>query len=125
MAELKVRKPSEEATESVEPVVVQDTRGRKFILSKPSVLAQFRLVDILGDTAKNETYMSMVLPLIWVTAIEEQGIEEPVLLPTSRRELDALIQRIDEPGIIAIASKLQEISEAETETQSVEALKNE
>jgi len=122
MAELKVRKPSEEIVEDT-VATVADARGRKFALKRPSVLAQFRLVDLLGDSAKNETYMSMILPIIWVVGIEEQGIEDPVSFPTSRRELDALIQRIDEPGIVAIAEYLQSIVD-ETTVDPKEALKN-
>lgn len=122
MAELKVRKPSEEILEDT-VVTVADTRGRKFALKRPSVLAQFRLVDLLGESARNETYMSMILPIIWVVGIEEQGIEDPVSFPTSRRELDALIQRIDEPGIVAIAEYLQSIVDEAT-VDPKEALKN-
>ena len=75
-----------------------DPRGRIISLKKPGVLAQFRLVEALGDTAKNEVYMRMVLPLIYVSAIDG----DPVAPPTRKSEVEALIQRLDEDGISAV-----------------------
>lgn len=107
MATVTVRTPSEEVVQkATEVFYAQDGRGRRIGLKKPGVLAQFRLVDLLGETAKNEVYMGMILPLIWVCSIEENGTVEEVLFPATRSELDALIQRIDEDGIIAIATEL-------------------
>ncbi len=81
-----------------ETTEVTDARGRVITLKKPGVLAQYRLVEILGDTAKNEVYMGMVLPLIFVTAIDGD------LVTLSRKsEVEALIQRLDEHGILAVA----------------------
>lgn len=84
------------ATESTETT---DARGRVITMRKPGVLAQYRLVEILGDTAKNEVYMGMVLPLMFVTAIDGEAV-----LPFARKsEVEALIQRLDEDGILAVA----------------------
>lgn len=82
---------------------VTDKRGRVIKLKKPGVLAQFRLIEALGDTAKNTVYMGMVLPLIFVTAIDD----DPVYLPASKREVEALIQRLDEDGIDAVLQGVQ------------------
>jgi hypothetical protein len=75
-----------------------DPRGRIISLKKPGVLAQFRLIEALGDTAKNEVYVSMVLPLIFVCAIDG----DPVTPPTRKSEVEALIQRLDEDGIATV-----------------------
>lgn len=78
-----------------------DTAGRTITLKKPGVLAQYRLIELVGgEAAKNEVYMAMILPLIFVTAIDEDA----VFMPSSKRELDALIQRLDEHGIAAVAN---------------------
>jgi hypothetical protein len=85
-------------------VVITDDSGRKIKLKRPGVLAQYRMVEMLGDTAKNEVYTSMVLPLIFVVEIE--GV--PVFNPASKRELEALIQRLDEHGIMAVNAGVTE-----------------
>jgi len=85
-------------------VTVSDERGRVIKLKKPGVLAQFRLIEALGETAKNEVYMGMVLPLIFVTSIDD----DPVYQPASKREVEALIQRLDEDGIAAVLQGVQE-----------------
>lgn len=84
-------------------VTVSDERGRVIKLKKPGVLAQFRLIEALGETAKNEVYMGMVLPLIFVTAIDD----DPVYQPASKREVEALIQQLDEDGIAAVMAGVQ------------------
>lgn len=81
-----------------EVVLPPDDKGRVFTLRKPGALAQFRLVEALGDTASNQTYMGMVLPLIYLAKIDG----EDVLPPISKREVEALIQRLDDEGIAAL-----------------------
>lgn len=78
--------------------VITDGRGRSIRLKKPGVLAQFRLIEVLGDTAKNEVYMAMVLPLLFVTEIDG----ETIFQPSRKSEVEALIQRLDEDGIGAV-----------------------
>lgn len=79
--------------------VITDEKGRKILMRKPGVLAQFRIIEAVGpDTAANQTYMQMVNPLIWVGAIDG----EPVHLPANKREVEVLIQRLDEEGLGAV-----------------------
>jgi hypothetical protein len=79
-------------------VVVTDTAGRTIKLKKPGVLTQFRLVEMMGDSAKNQVYMGMILPIIYVTSIDG----DPVFTPTSKMQVEALIQRLDEHGVEAV-----------------------
>lgn len=83
--------------------IVKDSRGRMLTLKKPGVLAQYRLVEALGDSAKNEVYMGMVLPLIYVAAIDGS----PEAPPTTKMEVEALIQQLDEEGIKAVMEGVQ------------------
>jgi hypothetical protein len=86
-------------------VTVTDTRGRNITLKKPGVLAQYRIIEVAGgEAAKNEVWMGMVIPLIFVTSIDG----DPVLQPTSRLQLDALIQRLDEDGLDAVMKGVRE-----------------
>ena len=73
-----------------------------------------------GDTAQNQVYMAMALPLFWVTAIDGENVHPP----QSKRELEALIQRVEEEGISAIVEGITEKFESPAEEQEQQA-KNE
>ncbi|NMM21844.1 MAG: hypothetical protein HHJ15_18145 [Rhodoferax sp.] len=90
-------KPSDDViAQAVKPCVVLDAQGRSITLQKPGVLAQFRMIEMLGgETAKNQVYVGMVLPLLYIASIDGEAL--PRL--SSKRELEALIQRLDEDGI--------------------------
>lgn len=78
---------------------VHDSTGRAITLKKPGILAQFKLIEMLGPEASaNGVFVQMVLPVTYVTAID--GEPEPRF--TTRTQLDALIQRLDEHGIAAV-----------------------
>lgn len=84
--------------------VVTDPKGRSIKLKKPGVLAQFRLVEALGETAQNAVYMGMVMPLIFVAEIDG----DPVFPPNTKREVEALIQRLDTDGVNFVAQTVQD-----------------
>ena len=83
---------------------VTDSHGRVIKLKKPGILAQFRIVEVAGDSASNRVYMNMVLPLIYVTELAG----EPVTQPANKLQLEALIQRLDEHGVDAVMSGVRE-----------------
>lgn len=72
----------------------KDSTGRVFTIRKPAFLAQFRLVETAGESAESDRYMSMISPLIYIVAIDN----DPVLAPTTKLELEALIQRVGDHG---------------------------
>ena len=98
---------------------VIDANGRVIKLKKPGILSQYRLVEALGESAKNEIYMGMVLPIIYVTAIDDDVIYQP----SSKREVEALIQRLDEDGIAAVMAGVNEHFNAQNIEAEKEALK--
>jgi hypothetical protein len=99
-----VIRPSDEVIQqAVQPTAVTDSAGRVITLQKPGVLAQFRLIKMLGEAAQNQVYVGMVLPLLFISAIDG----EPVAKATTERELEALIQRLDEHGVLAVAEGVQ------------------
>ena len=83
---------------AVKDVVVTDAKGRAIKLSKPNALAQFRLVKMLGSSAENGPYVSMVLPLIFVAEVDGEAIP----FPRSEAQLEALILRLDDEGLAAV-----------------------
>lgn len=74
---------------------VTDPSGHVITLKKPGALAQYRIVEVAGASADIRTYMSMVMPLIFVVAIDQ----DPVRQPTSKIQLEALISRLGDEGI--------------------------
>lgn len=88
-------------------------------MKKPGILSQYRIVEVVGgDTAKNETYMNMILPLLWITAIDDQ----PVPAPSTKRELEALITRLGDEGVPAVMKHVYHAPEGAQ--PSDEAVKN-
>jgi|SRR5665213_3548093 len=95
--------PAEQITAKANQTIdVTDARGRIFTLKRPPVLQQFRFVEILGATSSNETYMNMVLPLLYVTAIDG----EPQAPCTNKLAVEALIQLMDEDGLKAVGDAI-------------------
>ena len=101
--------------------IITDAGGRSIKLKKPGVLAQYRLIEALGpETSKNQVYMGMVLPLIFVAEIDG----DTVFFPSNKREIEALIQRLDEDGIEAVMKGVEEhFKKADPEADKA-ALKN-
>ena len=122
MAKLQVNDtPSQQVlAKAAAAVTVHDSAGRAIELKKPVVLAQYRLIEILGDSAKNETYTRMVLPLIYVASVDG----EPVTPMVKKSELEALIQRLDEHGIAAVMNGVAEHFGAQDPEKDKAALKN-
>jgi hypothetical protein len=84
--------------------VVVDKTGRQITLKKPGLLAQYRLVKMVGgEAASNAVYMNMILPVTFVVAID--GL--PVPAPATQSALEALIQRLDEHGLEACVEGLK------------------
>ncbi len=81
-----------------------DANGRVITLRNPPVLAQFNLVAAVGDRSSNKGYMAMVMPLIYVTSIDGS----PVNMPNTQREIDALIQKLDDAGVEAVMNAVME-----------------
>ena len=83
---------------------VVDARGRSITLRKPGVLAQYRLIETLGDSASNETYVGMVLPLLYVGAVDGDAVP-----PFAKKsQVEALIQQLGEEGVATVMEGVRE-----------------
>ncbi len=85
-------------------VDVVDALGRTLTLKKPGVLDQLHLIEALGATAKNDMYLNIVVPVLYVVAINGEAVYKPA----SKRELEAIVQRLDEDGLQAVARGVEE-----------------
>jgi len=98
-------KPSQEIVAQVNAeTTITDSAGRIIKIKKPGVLTQYRLIEALGDSAQNQTYMGMVLPLIYVVSIDGLAVNPP----KTKMQVEALIQQLDEAGIEAVMKCVQE-----------------
>ncbi len=106
--------------QAIKEHIVTDSEGRSIKLRRPGVLAQYRLIEILEHRAKNETYMNLVMPLLFVCEIDG----DPVFQPTGMIEIEALIQRLDDHGIATVIAGMMEMNGAKnTPEADKEALK--
>ena len=92
------------APEAPKDVTVTDGRGRVIGISKPPFDAQFDLVEAVGQSAENKTYMGMVSLLTWVKSIDG----DPVSMPTTKLQIRALLRRLGEDGYTAVANGIVE-----------------
>src|SRR5574340_1204561 len=122
MAKLTVNPtPSAEVVaKAVAETSVTDALGRVITLKKPRILAQYQLIEILGDSAKNEVYWTMTFPLIFVVAIDGDAVS----MPMNKREVEALISRLDDEGVSAVVHGVQEHFGQSNPEQDKEQLKN-
>ncbi len=100
--------------------VVTDARGRRLRLQKPNLLAQIRLVKIVGESAKNTPYMQIITPLTYLVGIDDDEVYQPA----SEREIDALITRLDEEGYAALVAGIEEHFSAPPVKAQEETVKN-
>lgn len=108
------------AKANIEAVIV-DPQGRSITLKKPGVLAQFKLIELLGASASNESFVGMVLPLMYVSAIDGDLVSRF----TTRLQLDALITRLDEDGVVAVAAGVvANFGRSATPDETATAIKN-
>lgn len=83
---------------------VTDAKGRRLVFKKPSVLSNFRFVEALGGAAANPAYLNLALPVIFLTSIDE----DPVFLPKSKAEFEALVQQLDDAGMACVMQTVQD-----------------
>lgn len=87
----------------------RDGAGRRLTLQRPTVLQQFRLIEALKEVVANQTYMMMATPATWVRAVDGVAIAQPA----SKADLEAIIVRLDEDGLAAALTAVQECVQAE------------
>jgi hypothetical protein len=92
--------PSEAVIKSASQLLyVSDARKRKIGLKKPSFLSQFDIIAVVGpEMARNEIYMGMLNPLLYVAEIDGESIP----FPQNDIQVRALISRMDEDGYVAV-----------------------
>ncbi len=82
------------------PMVVRDADGRELVLRRLTALDRLRLFKAIGPTlSQNNLYLGMATLAASVTAIDTI----PVPAPASEGQLEALVARLGDVGIAAVA----------------------
>jgi hypothetical protein len=89
-----------------------DSLGRTYTLKRPSYLKGLQLAKALGDLAENTAYYNSVYYFTWIKSID--GVDAPM---GSVMEIEALAQRLDHEGVIAIRDKILEMANVSGKTQ--------
>lgn len=85
-------------------IQVSDREGRLLTLRRMGALDRLRLFKAIGPVlAQNPPYLGMAMLASSVTAIDEV----PVPAPATEAQIEALISRLGDSGIAAVADGLQ------------------
>lgn len=91
--------PSEQITHAAAAsVTVTSEEGRVITVAKVGPLKRMRLFEIIGpDAARNERYVGMAALAIAVTHIDGERVPPP----NTKREVEALVDRLGDDGLNA------------------------
>jgi hypothetical protein len=93
-------------------VIVRDPEGRELSVRRLTALDRLRLFKAVGpDLSQNAPYLGMAMLAVAVTAID--GV--PVPAPVTEAQLEALVLRLGDGGIAAVAEWLHAAEAAETD----------
>jgi len=85
------------------PLIVHDHDGRELVLRRLTALDRLRLFKAIGPVlSQNNLYLGMVTLAASVTAIDAI----PVPAPTTEGQVEALVARLGDVGIAAVAAAL-------------------
>jgi hypothetical protein len=100
---------------------VTDSRGRSIGIKKPTVLQRLRLFEIVGaENSKNEMYLGYASLALLVVEIDGEHLGAP----TSKREMEALVQQLDDDGLNAVAAEAARQFGAQEKDEQRDVIKN-
>ncbi len=95
---------------AAQTAVARDSTGREMIVRRPGAVDRLRMFKALGpELAQNTAYLGIAMLAVAVSAID--GV--PVPAPGNELQLEALVQRLGNPGLAAVAAVLAAMPEAD------------
>ncbi|RKR46316.1 hypothetical protein [Paraburkholderia sp. BL17N1] len=91
-------------TQAASEVLVSDARGRTITMRKPNPITKLRFIDAMGESSTNRLWVSNIWALMFVTAVDGN----PVPTPTNKNQIEALYQRLDDDGIVAVSEAFEQ-----------------
>lgn len=96
-----------------------DKRGREIVVKSLNALDLYRLTKALKEHSNTQASLNLAMTAASVTAIDG----EPVAAPTSDREIEAMLQRLDFDGLEAANKALTALAAPDLEAV-VDSAKN-
>lgn len=94
--------PGSRSTSALETVV--DSLGRKLTVRSLTALDKLRLFKAAGpELSRNEPWLALAALASSVTSIDDV----PIPFPAHEIQIEALVAKLDEPGLEAIAKNLE------------------
>lgn len=91
---------------------VKDKLGRSIILRKPDIMDRFFLLRAMGADASNSSLVGMMMPTIYVAAIDGA----PFPTPRTALECEAALKRMNDEGWESVTKEINRyFSEIENE----------
>lgn len=113
-------KPSDELVINGDTLLVPVGDGRTLTLTYPGPLAQYDMVQYMGpEASENGRLVRMFLPLIYLSAINDQRISPC----TSLREMRGLIDRLGHKGLQALQRGVNAFNERDEKEAAEQAKK--
>jgi hypothetical protein len=101
-------------------VTATDKTGRKLVVRRLDALAKLRLFKAVGPTnSKNDPYLGMAMLAACVLSIDDI----PVVLPVNEQQIEALVAKLGDDGIEAVAEVMPQLM-PDTSEETIEAAKN-
>jgi hypothetical protein len=103
-------------------VAATDATGRLIGVRKMLPLDRMRMFEVVGsENAKNEPYLGYAALAFHVSSIDGDAVAQPA----TKRQLEALIQRLGDDGLNAVGKLLEEqFSPEASEAAVIEQIKN-
>ncbi|MDA8230744.1 MAG: hypothetical protein M0006_05345 [Magnetospirillum sp.] len=84
---------------------VTDDKGRMIGIKRMNALDRLRMFEVIGgDNAKNEAFLGYATLAFHVVNVDGDAFSRP----TTRRQLEAMIQMLDDDGLAAVAKGIAE-----------------
>lgn len=94
--------------EEMRELVLTDALGRTLNVRRPGALDRLRLFKAVGPAlASNERYLGYAMLAMCVSAID--GVPQP--MPATEGQLEALVQRLGDAGMVAIGQGLADAAQ--------------
>ena len=97
------------------PMSALSADGRRFTLRRMNVLDRLRLFKAVGaELANNEAYLGIAYLACAVSAIDEV----PVPAPVNEQQIEAMVGRLGDDGVAAVADAFAALDAAKPETSA-------
>lgn len=115
MAKVSIKGRDAEAANTIEAappprianaITKTDDLGRQITIKRPNAVQRMRIIDAIGgQSASNQAYLGQVMLAVAVVRIDEDDVP----FPRTKREIEALVERLGDEGLNAAGGAIAEL----------------